>query len=210
MATFPDLPINLSIESDCGMYDAISKGLRKSSGSYHCYINCGDLFDPSFFDVVAHFLPNSSPCWFIGLPASRDQNGHLLTVRSRFFTSQRLILSGYHNGFYDHFLQQESIFWHHELSRQVDLETLSSFRLAGDAYLWRIFATLTPPKLIRSSFSSYRQHPSPLSGNRVLYMREFYDIYPRRIKPLFILLFLLAKLMRAFESSYLILLRKCV
>ena len=201
VARFFDLPISSFVEADSGMYSAISKGLSQAKGFYHCYINCGDLFDPFFFDVVSH-LPRTSPkTWYMGLPGSRNDTGHLTSVRSHFFTSQRLILAGYHNGFYNHFLQQESIFWHYSLSQQLDLSTLSTFRLAGDAYIWRTFASLAPPQLLSFSFSSYRHHPNPLSANRDLYLHEFYKIYPRRIKPLCLLLFLLSKILRVFESS---------
>ena len=207
VSNFHDLPISFFSEPDTGMYAALANSLRRASGRYHCYINCGDIFDTSFFSVVYHCLSNISPCWYIGLPASRDELGHLTGIRSLFFTSRKLILAGFHNGFYDHFLQQESIFWHHRLSSELDLNVLPTFRLAGDAYLWHSFALLVSPKTLSFSFSSYRHHPSPLSGNRKLYLSEYYTIYPRSIKPMFFLLFLLSKGLRAIESTHLLLLR---
>lgn len=182
------LPIVLVRERDYGLYSAIAKGIRMSSGEYVCYINCGDLFDPYYFSIVRNIEKARDYRWYIGLPTSRTKDYATNMVRTDFYTSSRLIRMGYHNGRNDHFLQQESIFWHRRLNKQIDLEKLASFKLAGDAYLWLNFATVAEPLLLGASISGYTHHENALSDNRSLYMREFDSIYGTRSRIPFLLL----------------------
>lgn len=175
---FSNLPIKLYSEPDSGLYDGIARGLAKSKGVYHCYINCGDLYDHSFFDTLLRIHRQGGSSWYLGLPAIRDSNYSLIGVRTNFFTNSRLILSGYHNGSCDHYLQQESIFWHSSLTTLLDLERLKTFRLAGDSYLWHSFASHAEPVLLNVSIAAYTHHPKPLSSDKSLYRAEFNLVYP--------------------------------
>jgi glycosyltransferase involved in cell wall biosynthesis len=44
----------LTSEPDNGMYDAINKGLRQSSGDIVCYLNADDIFFPETVELVVH------------------------------------------------------------------------------------------------------------------------------------------------------------
>lgn len=173
-------PIELIREDDSGIYSAVAKGIQRSSGKYICYINCGDIFDPYFFSTVIDVNKDRPNQWYMGLPTSRTVGYATDYVRAGFFTSARLIKMGYHNGSLDHYLQQESIFWHRRFSRELDLEKLSKFRLAGDAYMWLCFAEVSEPVLLGLVISGYTHHASPLSSNRQLYKEEFESLYSCR------------------------------
>ena len=177
---FCSLPLVLIREGDRGMYSAIAKGISRCSGQYICYINCGDLFDPYFFATVTRVDRTHPGEWYIGLPTSRNEDYGTTAIRTDFYTSSRLIKMGYHNGFHDHFLQQESIFWHKSFNDEIDLERLASFRLAGDSYLWLCFALVAEPIQLGISISGYTHHANPLSEDRRLYMQEFCAVYNGR------------------------------
>jgi len=177
ISRFASLPIVLMRECDSGLYAAIAKGLTCSRGEYLCYINCGDIFDPYFFSVVERMSRLRPHAWYIGLPTSRNENYETMSIRRDFHTSSKLIKMGYHNGRHDHFLQQESIFWHKRFNKEIDNRRLASFRLAGDAYMWLSFARLDEPVLLGLSISGYTHHTNPLSDNRQLYRQEYESLY---------------------------------
>lgn len=192
VSNFGSLPIVLFRERDAGIYSAVAKGIQKSSGEYVCYINCGDLFDPYFFATITNVKKQRPRGWYIGLPTSRGDDYTTNHIRGDFYTSSRLIRMGYHNGIHEHFLQQESIFWHRRFNDEIDLSRLSAFRLAGDAYMWLRFARVSEPVLLGISISGYTHHANPLSGNKEAYMQEFSSLYEKKSRPLLLLFLLLA------------------
>ena len=187
ISRFSSLPIVLMRECDSGLYSAIAKGLGRSRGEYICYINCGDIFDPYFFTVVERISRIQPLAWYIGLPTGRNEDYETLLIRRDFHTSSKLIRMGYHNGRHDHFLQQESIFWHKRFNKEIDKKKLASFRLAGDAYMWLSFARLAEPVLLGLSISGYTHHANPLSDNKELYTQEFESLYGRNRRVGFLL-----------------------
>jgi len=194
VSSFCSLPIVLIRERDSGMYSAIAKGIRRSSGEYICYINCGDVFDPYFFAAIDNANKSRPGEWYVGLPTSRYEDYTTSFIRSDFCTSSRLIMMGYHNGRHDHFLQQESIFWHKRFNKEIDLERLASFRLAGDAYIWLNFARVAEPVQLGISISGYTHHANPLSSNIQLYKQEFDSLYAsNRSIPILLLVLSAAK-----------------
>ena len=175
---YVDLPVLFIREPDHGMYDALAKGLLKARGLYHTYINCGDLYEPCFFDTVCYYSKTSS-LWLIGYPSALDNDWRMTHVRQHPVPTSRLIRYSYFNGFFQHYIQQESVFWHSSLTSKINLNRLRQFKLAGDAFIWKTFAGISSPTQVPYVFASYTHHQNALSSNRSFYLDEFYSIYPR-------------------------------
>ena len=103
-------------EQDSGMYEALVKGFKASTGRYCAYINAGDLYMPYCLEVVKNaFENNSNAKWITGLPTIRDNNYYIKSLRKPFTYNKNMILEGWHNGKYLSCIQQESVFWSREL-----------------------------------------------------------------------------------------------
>jgi len=51
-----DRRVQAFVEKDRGMYDAINRGLRKSTGDILCYLNCDEQYLPGALKAVAEFF----------------------------------------------------------------------------------------------------------------------------------------------------------
>ena len=51
-----DLRVRAFIEKDAGMYDAVNRGLRRSSGELLAYLNCDEQYLPGTLAAVAEFF----------------------------------------------------------------------------------------------------------------------------------------------------------
>ncbi len=51
-----DSRVQLVVEKDSGMYDAINRGLRRARGEYIAYLNCDEQYLPGALEVAGRFL----------------------------------------------------------------------------------------------------------------------------------------------------------
>lgn len=164
-------------EPDDGMYDALAKGFRHATGDIYAYINADDFYQPYSFSTVNEIFSNSKKVyWLTGIASAYNYKGQIVkTSLPRRFKAE-FIKKGLYNGRYFPFVQQESTFWHKKLMQYVDLEILSTKRLAGDFYLWYSFADHAQLDIVSCILSGFCRHCGQLSENIKKYYEEMYEI----------------------------------
>jgi hypothetical protein len=70
------------------------------------------------------------------------------------------------------FLQQESTVWRRSLHANVDFGFLVKLRYAGDAYLWKCFASAAELRVVRGLIGGFRVHRGQISEDIDGYRRE--------------------------------------
>lgn len=166
----------LVTEPDSGMYDALAKGLSRGDGDIYAYLNAGDLYAPAAFDAVLDARRGAADVeWLTGMRVAYNAAGEVIDARLPGPYRRHLMLAGmygYRGGGKFGFLQQESTFWSRRLNDSVDLERLASFRLAGDAFLWRTFAEVAQLYVVYSHLGGFRFHGDHLSSDMSAYLDE--------------------------------------
>lgn len=156
----------LIIESDHGLYDGLCKSfaLHDDPNGIYCYINAGDVYMPYAFSVVCEiFSRDHSINWLSGIPSTRNRNLHLLSTTRPLPYSSTFIRNGFHDGRLLPAIQQESCFWSYKLHQKINLNELSRLTLAGDFYLWSLFARTDSLFLANCVLASFTLHGNHLS-----------------------------------------------
>ncbi len=119
---FDDPAILVISEKDRGMYDALSKGLRRVSGQDITYLNAGDYYHKCAFEVVAElFGSHADVHWVTGLNAVYNENSQIVMVTLP-YRYRRVFFENGFNGAITTGLQQESTFWRASLLDLIDHE----------------------------------------------------------------------------------------
>lgn len=163
-------------ESDHGMYDALSKGLKLAQGEICAYLNAGDLYSPNAFDVIIDVLENNSLQWFTGLQTIYNEKGQLVSCRLPFPYRSRLFECGLYDNLSLPHVQQESTFWRREMLEHIDFERLAEFKYAGDYYLWYCFSKHADLKIVQSHLGGFRVHKGQLSEHKDAYTLELHSV----------------------------------
>ncbi len=168
------LPNGCEVQSapDRGMYDAVADGLRQAHGNLVCYLNAGDLWSPRALDIVCDVLDaHPDVAWLTGFDGYYNAKGDLTNFRLPYRYRRR----GFQEGWYGvsfPAVQQETTFWRAHLTREIDLEELATYRLAGDFYMWTCFARRHPLWIVSAYLGGFRYHGAHLSDAREAYARE--------------------------------------
>jgi hypothetical protein len=163
--------LEIRTERDHGLYDAVAKGLGMADGDVVSYLNAGDVYHPSAFDVVADVMQAHGVRWVTGMKVLCNEDLHVFRAEVPFRFRRDFLLKGLY-GRQLPFLQQESTFWARSLQANVDLSVLGSLRLAGDYYLWRCFIREEEPAVVASYLGGFTVHPRALSAGLAEYVRE--------------------------------------
>jgi glycosyltransferase involved in cell wall biosynthesis len=157
---------------DRGMYDALAKGLRRAEGEIVSYLNAGDYYHPSALEIVGDvFAHKREVRWLTGLNVRYTAASWAVHFHLPYRYRQSLFECGAYGNQLP-FVQQESTFWSRELTALVDLDELSTFKLAGDYLLWRRFAGLAPLRIVEAYLGGFRTHPGQLSERLDAYRAE--------------------------------------
>ncbi len=160
-------------EPDNGLYDALRKGLALADGDVVSYINAGDYYSTHCLDVVSKCMELPRVEWLTGMAVNYTVSGSVFRTHVPPPYSRRAIAHGFHSGRgAAGFLQQESTFWRRELLSERDLEILPTYRLAGDAYLWRTLSRRANLFVVEAYLGGFRQHDQQLSEDQVGYRAE--------------------------------------
>ena len=163
-------------EPDGGMYAALAKGLQRATGDYVAYLNAGDSYHPAGLSIAADCLELPDVNWLTGFAVVYNDRSQVtdsfLPLRYR----RRLFECGAYGALVPFHLQQESTVWRRSLHASVDFRRLESLRLAGDAYLWKCFATMSELSIVAGHIGGFRVHRGQLSerlGDYVEELRSF-------------------------------------
>lgn len=165
-------------EPDGGMYEALAKGLSRATGDVCAYLNAGDLYDPGAFDVVADVMDGGAVRWLTGMIVRLNDRLEVIEASVPFRYRRDWIAKGLYGPVLP-FVQQEATFWHRSLLGRVDLPTLAGFKLAGDYYLWRQFATEADLVIVESTLGGFVHHEGQLSEDLGGYFSEMDRIRQR-------------------------------
>lgn len=175
------LPVIIS-EKDTGMYDALSKGLNKSTGDVISYLNAGDLYEKNCFIKIMQAFKKSNVKWVTGRRVLIDESNSEIKNNLPYRYRNELILSGFYGrkvlGFLKlPYIQQESTFWKRELTSYIDFKELANLKLAGDYYIWTCFAkNKNKLNIINENLGKFKIHNNQLSSNKEKYENEVLNI----------------------------------
>ena len=167
--------ITLISEPDTGMYAALAKGLKRASGEIIAYLNAGDFYNIHAFDIVLDLFKRQNVRWLTGYNVHYNEKSYFLNVKLPFKYRREFFL----NGFYGTkliFVQQESTFWDASLNSCLDYERLSSYRYAGDFYLWYSFSKECNLQIVEAYLGGFRIEKGQMSENREVYLREMMNL----------------------------------
>ncbi len=160
-------------EPDEGLYDAVAKGLAKSTGDVVAYLNAGDIFHEHAFRVVSEVMTHEGVEWICGYQLKINEAGEVIAVAKPPRYRREFILNGtYLKGFPYAGIQQEGIFFRRKLLASVDLGKLKQFRLGGDYFLWTQLARQAELHTVLSFLGAFRVHRGQLSESLEAYRKE--------------------------------------
>jgi len=132
-------------ESDKGQYDALNKGLARTTGEIMAYINSDDKYTPWTFQVIADIFSSLPEVEWVtsAYPLQWDEAGRATNCfhlqgfnRQAFYRGVNLPGMGW----YAHgFIQQESTFWRRSLWERAGGYINHTLGYAGDFELWARF-----------------------------------------------------------------------
>ena len=167
--------IKIVSEPDSGMYDALSKGLRKATGDIIAYINAGDYYNKHAFDIVLDIFETKKVSWLTGYRVYYSETSYFIGVDLPFKYRSRFFASGFY-GTVLPFVQQESTFWSSRLNELIDYNDLSRFNYAGDFYLWSQFSKKQDLKIVKAYLGGFKIHKGQLSKDINAYKNELLNI----------------------------------
>lgn len=165
-----EVRLDITNEADTGMYDAINRGFAKSSGDIHAWINADDIYLPGAFDAVQRvFSKYPEILWLKGITSYINENSELYEQGICYLYQQELIEKGLYGPVLD-FVQQDSVFWRSVLWHESGgIE--HHYQLAGDYFLWRKFAGITPLYSLKIAVSCFRR----VTGQKSEDMEEYWS-----------------------------------
>jgi len=159
-------------ERDKGLYDALNKGFRRSTGEILMWINSDDMLqEGSLYNIAEIFNTFQNVNWITGINISFDERGRVIGAdRAKGFTKYDFYTYNYQ------WLQQESTAWRRELWEKAGNYLSTDYKFAGDFELWvRFFrhAKLLPCDILIGGFRMR-------SGNQI--SLNSLDAYEREVK----------------------------
>ena len=172
----PPCQMHVLSEKDNSMYEGIAKGFQLATGDIIAYINADDYYFPHAFEfIVSVFEKYPQISWLCGRQCTTDEKGNVTFNMLPFEYQRESILKGYY-GRQLPFIQQETTFWRRSLMQDFDYNRFSSFRLAGDFYLWWCFAQKEELYIVNTFLAAARTRPGQLSEKIIQYREEMEKI----------------------------------
>ncbi len=170
-------------EPDKGMYDAINKGFALADGNIYAWLNADDIYLPGAFSAISQtFGKYPEISWLKGITSYINEKSTLFKVGHCYLYCQEWIQKGLY-GPSAFFIQQDSCFWRARLWEKTG-GINPSLKLAGDYYLWSLFAKHTPLYSLAAYISCFRKRHGQLTTNIRGYLEECEKIIsiPARLK----------------------------
>jgi glycosyltransferase involved in cell wall biosynthesis len=159
-----NIKIKVLSEKDDGMYDALAKGLKISTGDIQSYINAGDFYNLNALNIVKEiFSKNSETNWITGDKYIYNLKSEIIKHTTPYKYRNNLIQAGVY-GRYLPFIQQESSFWRSKLNSYINYDKLKALKLAGDYFLWVTFSKYAKLEIVQTHLGGFKIHPGQLSS----------------------------------------------
>jgi glycosyltransferase involved in cell wall biosynthesis len=164
-------------EKDLGIYDALNKGFKFSTGEIMTWINADDKFHQNSLFIAAELLSLENVNWITGFPNVIDEKSRLVKAGDNGFWSKlRLQLE-------NTCIQQEGTFWNRILWERSGGYISQDYKLAGDFELWNRFFDFDSLYRVSALLGSFRISKSgQLSGDGIEYFKEVEQIRNLNLK----------------------------
>ena len=161
-----DIDIKLMEGPDNNLYDALAQSFQAQSESgwtadWYGWLGAGDYYSPNALDIVAR-VSQHGPQWITGMICGYNQEGHLIESKLP-FAYRQLLLGKPVYGPRLPFVQAESTFWCNALHKRIDWDALAQYKLAGDAYLWKLFSQFSQLNIVEAWLGGFERRPGQLS-----------------------------------------------
>ena len=156
-------------EPDKGMYDALNKGFKLSTGEIMAWINSDDiLLHNSLFTMQRIFDDLPTVSWVQGICTYMDEKDQIVQTHYGIKYSKIKFLMGDYK-----FIQQESTFWRRELWEAAGGYIDDRLKLAGDLELWFRFFQKDKLFNVNVPIGAWRRREGQLSvTNMENYIKE--------------------------------------
>jgi glycosyltransferase involved in cell wall biosynthesis len=151
-------------EKDNGQYDAINRGLQRSTGEIMAWLNSDDMYFPWTIGTVLQIFDLFPEIEWLTTrhPTAIDSRGHMIKLNSTFGFEQKSFLAGFNlpgaEWEADVYIQQESTFWRRALWDRAGAYVDTSYRFAGDFDLWARFFTKAKLYSVDVPLGTFRRH----------------------------------------------------
>ncbi len=150
-------------EEDNSLFDGLTKGLKKCTGDFVAYINAGDFYNKTAFEIVNNvFNKNSDIYWITGNKVIYNNNSEIIDFYNPYYYRSRLIKAGVY-GKYLPFIQQESVFWRINLNKEINFDQLKKLKRCGDLFIWKSFAEKFKLYNVNSYLAGFKYHDNQLT-----------------------------------------------
>jgi glycosyltransferase involved in cell wall biosynthesis len=169
-------------EKDSGMYDAIQKGLKRTTGEIMGWLNSDDLLHKkSLFTVSQIFQHHLEIDWLQGYPTVVDEMSRVIYHRPQRFSRYSFYLKEYYDGIY---IQQESTYWRRSLWDKAGAHVSTAYRYAGDLDLWMRFFPYSEPVSTNALIGAFRMSNAEQITQKHFeeYIAECDDIVDKAVK----------------------------
>lgn len=143
-------------EKDNGMYHALQKGFKRTTGEIMGWLNSDDVHQPGSLHTIAQIFSDYKKInWLQGMPNGIDKAGRIVYATPRpeidkfFFYNKKHIQS-------HKYIQQESTFWRRNLWGTAGGFISERYKFAGDFELWIRFFRHEQLFNTRSLLASFR------------------------------------------------------
>jgi hypothetical protein len=163
---------------DDGQYDAVDRGLRKTTGDVMCWLNAGDVFLPWTLALVSEILTKFPEIEWLTTqrPLVIDEAG--IAVQSEYVGgfARASFRAGVNLPGGDWFaragIQQESTFWRRSLWDRAGGRLATELRYAGDFELWLRFLDHAEPYAVDVPLGAHRVHAQQKTETLEPYVAE--------------------------------------
>jgi glycosyltransferase involved in cell wall biosynthesis len=151
------------VEADKGVYDAINKGFRRTSGEIMGWLNASDKLHANGLTVVGTIFSTFQEVeWITGRPTMFNDAGMTVEVKDVPRWSRWRFLAGANRH-----IQQESTFWRRGLWERAGGALSTEYRAEGDFELWMRFFRHARIYPVDALIGGWRFHTDSLSHGDV-------------------------------------------
>lgn len=155
-------------EPDTGLYNAINKGFKFSTGEIMAWLNADDIYFKDTFNKVAEvFSIFQQVNWLQGIPVCIDKKSRVVSVNNlKYWYKYNYYVKDYA------WIQQESVFWRRSLWEKTGSTLSEIYKYAGDIELWTRFFRYENLYSARFTLGAFR-----LRDNNQLSLDHINDYY---------------------------------
>ncbi len=122
-------------EPDKGIYNALNKGFKSTTGEIMAWLNADDIYFKDTFNKVAEvFSTFEQVNWVQGIPVCIDKKSRVISINDlKIWHKYNYYIKEYA------WIQQESVFWRRPLWEKAGGTLSEVYKYAGDIELWTRF-----------------------------------------------------------------------